>query len=94
MAMTTSRSIRIFARMKSIELQLNAIDEAMMTQLSEGKGFMLSYKFDSGHGKQEVVYTRMTDINNLTFRLNAELSRLERMANNAGLHPVVFRRKF
>lgn len=93
MALPVDRQERILARINQIEAQLDAINLALTERLSEGKGYVASYALDTGHGKQQVSYTRVSDMTELQSTLNAELERLYRILNNTGVKTITMRRK-
>lgn len=93
MALPVDRKERILKRINQIESQLDAIDDALTNRLSEGKGYVASYSLDTGHGKQQVSYTRVSDMIEQQSILNAELERLYRILTNMGVKTIAMRRK-
>lgn len=93
MALQTDRRERILARINTIEAQLDAIDDAFANRMSEGKGYVATYSLDTGHGKQQVSYTKVSDMIEQQSVLNAELERLYRILHNMGIKNIAMRRK-
>jgi DNA anti-recombination protein RmuC len=93
MGLLPDRIERINKRIATIEAQLDDISTALTERLTPGKGHVSGYEFDSGHGKQKMTFTRVSDYIALQEKLQAELERLYRQKGGTGLHSITMRRK-
>ena len=93
MALSVDRRERILRRINTLESQRDAIEDALINRLSEGKGYVAGYSLDTGHGKQQVSYTRVTDMNQELSIIEAELDRLYRILHGLGVKTITMRRK-
>lgn len=91
--MLPDRKARIEAKIAQLALDIQAINDAITNRLSAGGGFVSGYEFDSGHGRQKMTYTRLSDMMQQRDLMESQLERLKRQLNGTGLHTITMRRK-
>lgn len=93
MALLPDRRARIIVRIEKLQIQLDAIDEAIASGLTQGGGYVAGYNFSDGHGSQQVTYRRTSDLHKQQEMLEAQIERLYRKLDGTGIKSIEMRRK-